>query len=109
MVLAVAHPNPSLVVCLFLSPFAVPRRFSLQPSCHLAVVPLSSFSLLSLPPMSRAPCCRLYYMETCSTDVPFAPFAPFLGTFCKPPSELGSGGHPWPMPPRVQILSRSMP
>ena len=29
--------------CLFLSLFAVPRRFSLQPSCHLAVVPLSSF------------------------------------------------------------------
>ena len=46
MVLAVAHPNPCLVVCLFISPFAVPRRFSLQPSCHLAVVPLSSFSLL---------------------------------------------------------------
>jgi len=44
-----------LGVCLFLSPFAVPRRFSLQPSCHLAVVPLSSFtfSLLSLPPLSR--------------------------------------------------------
>ena len=38
----------------------------------------------------------------------FAPFAPFLDTFCSPPSELGSGGHPWPMPP-VQILSRSMP
>ena len=37
MVLAVAHG-----VCLFLSLFAVPRRFSLQPSCHLAVVPLSS-------------------------------------------------------------------
>jgi len=31
----------------------VPRRFSLQPSCHLAVVPLSSFSLLSLHPLSR--------------------------------------------------------
>ena len=30
-----------------------PSRFSLQPSCHLAVVPLSSFSLLSLHPLSR--------------------------------------------------------
>ena len=38
--LAVAHG-----VCLFLSLLAVPRRFSLQPSCHLAVVPLSSFCL----------------------------------------------------------------
>merc|ERR1711938_97840 len=27
-------------------------RFSLQPSCHLAAVPLSSFSPLSLPPLS---------------------------------------------------------
>ena len=51
VVLAVAHPNPwsngrSASFCNFLSPFAVPRarRFSLQPSCHLAVVPLSSFS-----------------------------------------------------------------
>ena len=42
-------------VCLFLSLFAsVPLRFSLQPSCHLAVFPpLSSFSLVSLLPLSR--------------------------------------------------------
>ena len=39
----VASRRPPLGVCLFLSLFAVPRRFSLQPSCHLAVVPLSSF------------------------------------------------------------------
>ena len=38
--------------CLVLSLFAVSRRFSLQPSCHLAAVPLSSFSPLSLPPLS---------------------------------------------------------
>ena len=50
--LAVAHPNP-WASASFYSPFAVPRRFSLQPSCHLAIVPLSSFSLLSLPPLSR--------------------------------------------------------
>ena len=31
----------------------VPHRFSLQPSCHLKVVPLSPFSLLSLHPLSR--------------------------------------------------------
>ena len=47
VVLAVAHPKP-LVVCLFLSPFAVPRRFSLQPSCHLS---RSSHS-------RRSPSCR---------------------------------------------------
>jgi len=40
-----ASRRPPLVVCLFLSPFAVPRRFSLQPSCHLAV---SSHSRRSL-------------------------------------------------------------
>ena len=42
-----ASRRPPLGVRLFrqfLSPFAVPRRFSLQPSCHLAVV---SFSLCS--------------------------------------------------------------
>ena len=49
--LAVAH----LGVRLFLSLFAVfSRQFSLQPSCHLAVVPLSSFSPLSLLPLSPA-------------------------------------------------------
>ena len=46
-----ASRRPPLGVCLFLSLFAVPRRFSLQPSCHPAVVPLSSFSLLSLLPL----------------------------------------------------------
>ena len=51
MRVAVAHPGES--VCLFVSLFAVSRRFSLQPSCHLAVVPLSSFSPLSFPPLSR--------------------------------------------------------
>ena len=48
-----ASHRPPLGVRLFLSLFAVSRRFSLQPSCHLAVVPLSSFSLLSLLPLSR--------------------------------------------------------
>ena len=38
-----ASRRPPLGVRLFLSLFAVSRRFSLQPSCHLAVVPLSSF------------------------------------------------------------------
>ena len=42
-----------LGACLFLSLFAVCRRFSLQPSCHPAVFLLSSFSLLSLLPLSR--------------------------------------------------------
>ena len=37
-----ASRRPPLGVRLFLSLFAVSRRFSLQPSCHLAVVPLRS-------------------------------------------------------------------
>ena len=40
-------------VRLFLSLFAVSRRFSLRPSCHLAVAPFSSFFPLSLLPLSR--------------------------------------------------------
>ena len=36
-----ASRRPPLGVCLFLSLFAVCRRFSLQPSCHPAVFPLS--------------------------------------------------------------------
>merc|ERR1712086_404359 len=48
-----ASRRPPLGVRLFLSLFAVSLRFSLQPSCHLSVVPLSSFSLLSLLPLSR--------------------------------------------------------
>ena len=44
--LAVAHPRES--ASSYLSFFAVSRRFSLQPSCHLAVVPLSSLVVLSL-------------------------------------------------------------
>merc|ERR1712078_126332 len=47
-----ASRRPPWGVCLFVSLFAVSRRFSLQPSCHLAAVPLSSFSPLSLPPLS---------------------------------------------------------
>merc|ERR1712070_771403 len=45
-----ASRRPPLGVRLFLSLFAVSRRFSLQPSCHLAVVPFSSCSPLSLLP-----------------------------------------------------------
>merc|ERR1712086_232213 len=45
--------TPPLGVRLFLSLFAASRRFSLQPSCHLAVVPLSSFFPLSLLLLSR--------------------------------------------------------
>ena len=48
-----ASRRPPFGVCLFLSLLAAPRRLSLQPSCHLAVVPLSSFSPLSFPPLSR--------------------------------------------------------
>ena len=54
MVLAVAHPNPWLVVCLFLSPFAVPRRFSLQPSCP----PRGRPTLVVLPPVASSSVAR---------------------------------------------------
>ena len=43
-----ASRHQPLRVCLFLSLFAVCRRFSLQPSCHPAVFLLSSFSLPSI-------------------------------------------------------------
>ena len=49
-----ASRRPPLGVRLFLSLFAVSRRFSLQPSCHLAVVPLSSFFPLSLLLLSQS-------------------------------------------------------
>ena len=42
VLLAVAHPWAS--ASSYLSSQSLARRFSLQPSCHLAVVPLSSFS-----------------------------------------------------------------
>ena len=48
-----ASRRPPLGVRLFLSHFAVSRRFSLQPSCHLAVSPFSSCSPLSPLPLSR--------------------------------------------------------
>ena len=48
-----ASRRPPLGVCLFLSLFAVCRRFSLPPLCRPAVFLPSSFSLLSLLPLSR--------------------------------------------------------
>ena len=48
-----ASRRPPLGVRLFLSLFAVSRRFSLRPSCHLAVAPFSSFFPLSLLLLSR--------------------------------------------------------
>ena len=48
-----ASRRPPLGVRLFLSHFAVSLRFSLQPSCHLAVSPFSSCSPLSHLPLSR--------------------------------------------------------
>merc|ERR1712185_332544 len=48
-----ASRRPPLGVRLFLSLFAFSLRFSLQPSCHLAVAPFSSCSPLSLLPLSR--------------------------------------------------------
>ena len=48
-----ASRRPPLGVRLFLSLFAVSLRFSLRPSCHLAVAPFSSCSPLSLLPLSR--------------------------------------------------------
>merc|ERR1712153_173290 len=48
-----ASRRPPLGVRLFLSLLAVSLRFSLQPSCHLAVAPFSSCSPLSLLLLSR--------------------------------------------------------
>ena len=50
-----ASLRPPLGVRLFLSLFAVSLRFSLQPSCHLAVAPFSSWSHIGLSPPSRQP------------------------------------------------------
>ena len=51
MVLAIAYPNPWSSAFFYLpSQSLADSRWSLQPSCHLVVFPLSSFSLLSLPP-----------------------------------------------------------
>ena len=46
-----ASRRPPLRLGAWVSLFAVPRQFSQQPSCHLAVVPLSSFSLLPRRPL----------------------------------------------------------
>merc|ERR1712153_195561 len=80
------RPPLPLVVCLFLSPFAVPRRFSLQPSCHLAVVPLSSFSPLSLLPLPR----RSPLPRSATPPPPAGPlFSRLLAPFgAAPPSSL---------------------
>ena len=48
-----ASRRPPLGVRLFLSLFAVSLRFSLQPSCHLAVSPFSSCSPLSFLPLTK--------------------------------------------------------
>merc|ERR1711935_446196 len=60
-----ASLRPPLGVRLFLSLFAVSRRFSLQPSCHLAVAPFSScYPLSLLPPSRRSPCCISWPLES---------------------------------------------
>ena len=66
-----------LGACLFLSLFAVCRRFSLQPSCHPAVFLLSSFSLPSLLPLSlRSPLPR--------SASPLLPVGPLLSRLFLP-------------------------
>ena len=66
-----------LGVCLFLSLFAVCRRFSLQPSCHPAVFLLSTFSLPSLLPLSlRSPLPR--------SASPLLPVGPLLSRLFLP-------------------------
>ena len=66
-----------LGACLFLSLFAVCRRFSLQPSCHPAVFLLSTFSLPSLLPLSlRSPLPR--------SASPLLPVGPLLSRLFLP-------------------------
>merc|ERR1712086_1133179 len=80
-----ASRRPPLGVRLFLSLFAVSRRFSLQPSYHLAVVPLSSFFPLSLLLLSRrSP------LPRSATPPPAGPlFSRLLAPFgAAPPSSL---------------------
>merc|ERR1711935_709428 len=79
--------RPPLGVRLFLSLFAVSRRFrSLQPSCHLAVVPLSSFFPLSLLLLSR----RSPLPRSATPPPPAVPlFSLLLAPFgAAPPSSL---------------------
>ena len=72
-----ASRRPPLGVCLFLSLFAVCRRFSLQPSCHPAVFLLSTFSLPSLLPLSlRSPLPR--------SASPLLPVGPLLSRLFLP-------------------------
>merc|ERR1712021_145687 len=81
-----ASRRPPLGVRLFLSLFAVSRRFSLQPSCHLAVVPLSSFFPLSLLLLSR----RSPLPRSATPPPPAVPlFSLLLAPFgAAPPSSL---------------------
>mmetsp|Transcript_12445 Transcript_12445/g.40576 ORF Transcript_12445/g.40576 Transcript_12445/m.40576 type:complete len:203 (+) Transcript_12445:327-935(+) len=71
---------------LFLSLFAVSLRFSLQPSCHLAVAPFSSCSPLSLLPLSR----RSPLPRSATPPPPAGPlFSLLLAPFgAAPPSSL---------------------
>merc|ERR1712086_923161 len=90
VVLAVAHPDPWASASSYLSSQSL-RRFSLQPSCHLAVVPLSSFSLLSRHPLSRrSPLPR-------SATAP-SPADPLLSQLLPPfGATLPSSRHIWPL------------
>merc|ERR1712021_127279 len=78
--------RPPLGVRLFLSLFAVSRRFSLQPACHLAVAPFSSCSPLSLLPLSR----RSPLPRSATPPPPVVPlFSLLLAPFgAAPPSSL---------------------
>merc|ERR1711935_1274927 len=81
-----ASRRPPLGVRLFLSHFAVSLRFLPRPSCHLSVVPLSSFSLLSLLPLSR----RSPLSRSATPPPPAVPlFSLLLAPFgAAPPSSL---------------------
>ena len=65
VVLAVAHPNPSLVVCLFLSPFAESLADS---RCNLHATSRSSHSRRS--PSYRFLLCRVPRVVDCTTWKP---------------------------------------
>ena len=78
-----ASRRPPWGVCLFVSLFAVSRRFSLQPSCHLAVVPLSSFS----PLVISSPLSRRSLLPRPATPPPAGPlFSRLLSPFGATPS-----------------------
>merc|ERR1712153_206505 len=99
-----ASRRPPLGVRLFLSLFAVSRRFSLQPSCHLAVVPLSSFFPLSLLLLSRRsplpfPCSHCFLRLSAQLRPPRCTSWPLESIELSSSKDESSDAHCYQLPP----------